>query len=370
MRDPALILVVDDNEANLDILETRLASQGYATARAMDGEAALAVAREQEPDLILLDIMMPKIDGIEVCRQLKSDAALPFTPIILVTAKADTKDVVRGLDAGADDYLTKPVDQAALSARVRSMLRIKALHDTVQHQSRELADWNGTLEARVAAQLAELEGAQRMRRFLSPQLADVILKSGDDKLLESHRREITVVFCDLRGFTAFAESAEPEEVMAVLNEYHAAMGALIFEYEGTLERFTGDGLMVFFNDPMPCPDPAARAVRMAAAMRVRHGALSVKWQKLGHELGFGVGIASGFATLGKIGFEGRFDYGAIGSVTNLAARLCDHAQHGQILISQRVEAALDGLARTEALPVLELKGFRRPVGVYNVVDLA
>jgi adenylate cyclase len=369
MRDPALILVVDDNEANLDILETRLASQGYATVRAMDGEAGLAAARAEAPDLILLDIMMPKIDGIEVCRQLKADPALPFTPIILVTAKADSKDVVRGLDAGADDYLTKPVDQAALSARVRSMLRIKALHDTVERQRHELADWNRTLEGKVAAQLAELEAAQRMRRFLSPQLADVILKSGDGRLLESHRREITVVFCDLRGFTAFAETAEPEEVMAVLNEYHAAMGALIFEHEGTLERFTGDGLMVFFNDPMPCPDPAPRAVRMGVAMRARHAALSAKWQKLGHELGFGVGIASGYATLGKIGFEGRFDYGAIGSVTNLAARLCDHAQHGQILISQRVEAALDGLAALEELPTLELKGFRRPVGVYNVRGL-
>jgi class 3 adenylate cyclase/CheY-like chemotaxis protein len=369
MRNPALILVVDDNEANLDILETRLASQGYATARAMDGEAALEAARQQKPDLILLDIMMPKVDGIEVCRRLKADPAAPFTPIILVTAKADTKDVVRGLDAGADDYLTKPVDQAALSARVRSMLRIKALHDTVEQQRGELAEWNTTLEAKVAAQLAELEGAQRMRRFLSPQLADVILKSGDTTLLDSHRREITVVFCDLRGFTAFAESAEPEEVMAVLNEYHAAMGTLIFAHEGTLERFTGDGLMVFFNDPMPCADPAARAVRMAAAMRARHAELSAQWQKLGHDLGFGVGIASGYATLGRIGFEGRFDYGAIGSVTNLAARLCEHAQHGQVLISQRVEAALDGLARTEALATLELKGFRRPVGVFNVVAL-
>jgi class 3 adenylate cyclase/ActR/RegA family two-component response regulator len=366
VRDPALILVVDDNEANLDILETRLTAQGYATARAMDGEAALAAARDHSPDLILLDIMMPKIDGIEVCRQLKADVAFPFTPIILVTAKADSKDVVRGLDAGADDYLTKPVDQAALSARVRSMLRIKALHDTVQLQTGELAGWNQSLEAKVAAQLAELEVAQRMRRFLSPQLADVILKSGDAGLLDHHRRDITVVFCDLRGFTGFAESAEPEEVMALLNEYHAAMGALIFEHEGTLERFTGDGLMVFFNDPVPCPDPAARAVRMAVAMRARHAELSRRWQKLGHDLGFGVGIASGYATLGRIGFEGRFDYGAIGSVTNLAARLCDRAEPGQILISQRVEAVLDGLAELDALPALELKGFRRPVAMFNV----
>jgi class 3 adenylate cyclase/CheY-like chemotaxis protein len=366
VREPALILVVDDNEANLDILEMRLAAHGYATARATDGEDALSQARVLAPDLILLDIMMPKIDGIEVCRILKADGDFPFTPIILVTAKADTRDVVRGLEAGADDYLTKPIDQAALVARVRSMLRIKTLHDTAQRLAEELAEWNRSLEARVAAQVGELERAQRLRRFLSPQLADVILKSGDTGLLESHRRDITVVFCDLRGFTAFAESAEPEQVMAVLNEYHAAMGVLIFEAEGTLERFTGDGLMVFFNDPVPCPDPAARAVRMAAAMRRRQAELSRKWQKLGHELGFGVGIASGYATLGRIGFEGRFDYGAVGSVTNLAARLCDRAEPGQILISGPVEAALEGVAELEALPTVELKGFRRPVAMYNV----
>jgi class 3 adenylate cyclase len=376
VRTPPRILVVDDNPTNLDILQTRLAVHGYEILTATDGEEALATARERQPDLILLDIMMPKMDGLEVCRQLKADPSLPFMPIIMVTARADSKDIVAGLEAGGDEYLTKPVDQAALVARVKSMLRIKALHDTVQEQAAELkaqsaqlAEWNRTLEQRVAAQLAELERVGRLKRFLSPQLAELIVSAGDEKLLESHRREITVVFCDLRGFTAFAETAEPEELMRVLREYHGAMGTLIFQFEGTLERFAGDGLMVFFNDPLPCSDPAARAVRMAVAMRQRVGELTGAWRKRGYQLDFGVGIALGYATLGKIGFEGRFDYGAIGTVTNLASRLCEEARGGQILVSQRVHAAVEELAEAESLGDLALKGFLKPVPAFNVVGL-
>ncbi|MFQ5830533.1 MAG: response regulator [Candidatus Methylomirabilia bacterium] len=374
MRTPPRILIVDDNPANLDILQTRLATHDYEILTGTDGEEALAIAREKQPDLILLDVMMPKMDGIEVCRHLKADPSLPFMPIVLVTAKADSKDVVAGLEAGGDEYLTKPVDQAALVARVKSMLRIKGLHDTVREQaarleaqSAQLTEWNRTLEQRVQEQLAELERVGRVKRFLSPQLAELIVSSGDERLLDSHRREITVVFCDLRGFTAFSETAEPEEVMGVLREYHAAMGSLIFRFEGTLERFAGDGLMVFFNDPLPCPDPAVRAVRMTAAMRECAGELSGKWRKRGHQLDFGVGIAQGYATLGKIGFEGRFDYGAIGTVTNLASRLCDEARGGQILISQRVYAAVEELVNVEPVGELTLKGLQRPVTTYNVV---
>jgi len=358
---------------NVDILQTRLAVHGYEILTAADGEEALGVARAQLPDLILLDIMMPKMEGLEVCRLLKGDAALPFMPIIMVTAKADTKDIVAGLEAGADEYLTKPVDQAALVARVKSMLRIKALHDTVQEQAirleaqaLQMADWNRTLEQRVAEQLAELERIGRLKRFFSPQLAELIVSTGEEKLLESHRREVTVVFCDLRDFTAFSETTEPEEVMEVLREYHTALGELIFRFEGTLERFAGDGLMVFFNDPVPCPDPAARAVRMAVAMRQRVGELTGTWRKRGHQLDFGVGIAQGYATLGKIGFEGRFDYAAIGTVTNLAARLCGEAAGGQILISQRVYAAVEALAVADQVGELSLKGFVKPVPAYNV----
>ena len=319
---------------------------------------------------------MPKMDGIDVCRHLKADPSLPFMPIILVTAKADSKDVVAGLEAGADEYLTKPVDQAALVARVKSMLRIKALHDTTQEQaarleaqSEQLADWNRTLEQRVQEQLAELERIGRLKRFFSPQLAELVVSSGGEKLLESHRQDISVVFCDLRGFTAFSETAEPEEVMGVLREYHTTLGTLIFRFEGTLERFAGDGLMVFFNDPLPCSDPAAQAVRMAVAMRQQMGDLTEKWRKRGHQLGFGVGIAQGYATLGMIGFEGRIDYGAIGPVTNLAARLCDKAQDKQILMSQRVYTAVEELAETEPAGEFPLKGFHKPVPTFNVVGL-
>ena len=376
MRTPPRILIADDEPMNLDILQTRLSVHGYEILTATDGEEALAVATAQQPDLILLDIMMPKMDGIDVCRRLKADPSLPFMPTILVTAKADSKDVVTGLGAGADEYLTKPVDQAALVARVKSMLRIKALHDTAQEQaarleaqSEQLAEWNRTLEQRVASQLAELERVGRLKRFFSPQLAELIVSSGGEKLLESHRREITVVFCDLRGFTAFSETAEPEEVMRVLREYHTALGALIFRFEGTLEHFAGDGLMVFFNDPLPCPDHEAQAVRMAVAMRRQMDELTEKWQKHGHQLGFGVGIAQGYATLGMIGFEGRVDYGAIGSVTNLASRLCNQAQGGQILISRRVYAAVEELVEAEPAGELLLKGFHKPVPTFNVVEL-
>jgi adenylate cyclase len=376
MRAPPRILIADDQPMNVDILQTRLAVHGYEILTATDGEEALAMARAQQPDLILLDIMMPKMDGIEVCRLLKSDGALPFIPIIMVTAKADTKDIVAGLEAGADEYLTKPVDQAALVARVKSMLRIKALHDTVQEQatrleaqSLQLAEWNRTLEQRVADQLAELERIGRLKRFFSPQLAELIVSTGEDRLLESHRREVTVVFCDMRGFTAIAETTEPEEVMGVLREYHTALGELIFRFEGTLERFTGDGLMVFFNDPVPCPEPAAQAVRMALAMRLRAGELTETWRKRGHHLDFGVGIAQGYATLGKIGFEGRFDYAAIGTVTNLAARLCGEANGGQILISQRVYAAVEALALAEPVGELSLKGFVKPVPAFSLHEI-
>jgi adenylate cyclase len=376
MRTPPLILIVDDNPTNLDILQARLIANNYETITAKDGEAGLAMAREKKPDLILLDIMMPKMDGIEVCRHLKSDTSLPFMPIVMVTAKADSKDVVAGLEAGGDDYLTKPVDHSALIARVKSMLRIKALHDTVQdqaarleEQSAQLAEWNRTLEQRVVKQLSELERVGRLKRFLSPQLAELITSSDDEGLLESHRREITVVFCDLRGFTAFSETGEPEEVMGVLREYHEAMGALIFRFEGTLERFAGDGLMVFFNDPLLCNDPVARAVKMSVAMRERVGELIALWRKRGHQLGFGVGIAQGYATMGKIGFEGRFDYAAIGTVTNLASRLCDEAQNEQILISQRVFGAAEEMVDVEPMGELALKGLNRPITTYNVLSL-
>jgi class 3 adenylate cyclase len=313
--------------------------------------------------------MMPKLDGVEVCRRLKGDPNMPFMPIILVTAKADSKDVVIGLEAGADEYLTKPIDQLALVARVKSVLRLKELHDKVRAQADDLASWNRTLEQRVEQQLSEIERVSRLKRFLSPQVTELILSSGSDKVLESHRRAITVLFCDLRGFTAFSEVAEPEEVMSVLREYHAALGTLVHKYQGTLERFAGDAILVLFNDPLPLADPSGQAVQMAVDMREQVSQLLVKWRKLGHDLGFGVGIAHGYATLGRIGFEGRFDYGAVGSVVNLAARLCSDAKDGQILIDAKVQAAVEGSAATEDAGELTLKGFHRPIRAFNVCGL-
>jgi adenylate cyclase len=373
MHEPPLILVVDDVPDNVDILQMRLESQGYEVVTAADGLEALDKIRALLPDLVLLDVMMPKLDGIQTVKRLKADPALPFIPVILVTAKADASDVIGGLESGGDDYLTKPVDHAALSARVRAMLRIKTLHDTVQDQAKrlegqaaELADWNRKLEERVAQQLGEIEKVGRLKRFLAPQLAEMIVSSGDEGVLESHRRDIVVVFCDLRGYTSFAETGEPEEVWAVLREYHAALGPLVSRFEGTLHQFTGDGLMVYFNDPLPCPDPAERAVRMAVAMRKAVGELMAGWRRRGFELGFGIGVAQGYATLGRIGFAERMDYTAIGTVTNLAARLCAEARDGQILLSKRVATAVEGSVTLKEIGNLALKGLSQAVAVYNV----
>jgi len=369
MHSPARILIVDDNATNRDILKSRLQVHGYGLLEAADGEQALAVVREHCPDLILLDVMMPKIDGIEVCRRLKRDPAFPFLSVILVTAKADSKDVVAGLEAGADEYLTKPIDQIALVARVKSALRLKELHDRVVAQAADLAAWNQELERRVADQVQELERVGRLKRFLAPQIAEAIVSSGNDGVLESHRREITVVFCDLRGFTAFSDFAAPEDVMTVLREYQAGLGTLVDKFEGTVERFTGDGLMVWFNDPLPCTDPCGRAARMGIEMRDCVAALANKWRKLDHDLGFAIGMAHGYATLGRIGFERRFDYAAVGMVVNLAARLCGEAQNGQILVDSRVRAAIEGFAALQPVGELTLKGFNRPVRAFNLAGV-
>jgi class 3 adenylate cyclase len=373
MRTPPLILVVDDVPDNVEILQLRLESQDYEVITAGDGEAALAIVREQLPDLVLLDIQMPKLDGIETVKQLKADTALPFIPVIMVTARSDAKDVVAGLEAGGDDYLTKPVDQAGLLARVRAMLRIKALHDTVREQANRLEDqagelalWNKELETRVEAQLGEIERTGYLKRFLPQQLAELIVSQGNERILETHRRDIVVVFCDLRGFTSFAETGEPEEVRDLLREYHAALGPIVTRSEGTLDHFAGDGIMVFFNDPLPCPDPAERAIKMAIEMREAVARLQVDWRRRGHEIGFGIGIAQGYATLGQIGFAERIHYTAIGTACNLASRLCDQALDGQILVSKRVAGAVEGTARLEEIGDLALKGLSQAVAVFNV----
>ena len=365
MTETITILAVDDQPANLRLLDAVLSPRGYRVIRATSGEQALELLPSSDVDLVLLDIVMPGIDGYEVCRRIRGAPETAFLPVVMITASGH-QEKKRAIEAGADDFVSKPFDQSELLARVASLARIKRYHDTITQQAAELAQWNAKLETRVLTQLGELQRMKRLRRFLSPQVAELVINSGDDSILGSHRREIVVVFCDLRGFTAFAESSEPEEVMGVLGEYHAALGELIFRYEGTLERFTGDGLMVFFNDPIPLDKPAQRAVEMALAMRDRVRTLAEGWSRLGHDLGFGVGIAQGFATLGRIGYEGRFDYAAIGSVTNLAARLCAEAGAGQVLVSQRVFNAVDDVAVGEPVGTLELRGFSRPIPAVGV----
>jgi class 3 adenylate cyclase len=365
----ARILVVDDVALNVKLIADLLAVKGYRTTTASSGAEALAALASEPPDLVLLDVMMPGLSGYDVCRMIRADPVHAMLPVVLITALDPAQERARGLDAGADDFLSKPVNQAELLARVRSLLRIKSLYDEVLQQRGELAALNRTLEARVAAGVEQLEKVSRLKRFFSPQLAELIVAGGADDPLRSHRRDITVVFLDLRGFTAFTETADPEDVMAVLGEYHAAIGALVLQHEATLERFTGDGIMVFFNDPVPVPDASPRAVRMALEMQRAIGRLAGAWKRRGHELTMGVGIAQGFATLGGIGFPGRIDYGAIGTVTNLAARLCGEARGGEILLSQRVHALLDEAEfACEPAGELALKGFHRPVVAFRVLD--
>ena len=370
MSDPASILVVDDTPENVLLLSAVLENKGYKVVTASSGAEALQLIATEPPDLVLLDVVMPQMSGYEVCRKIRENPATGVLPVVMVTALDPGQERIKGLDAGADDFLTKPINQAELLARVRSLLRIKGLYDTVEDLARQLAENNRTLEGRVAEQVSQLERLGRLKRFFAAPLAELIVAGDADDPLKSHRREITVVFLDLRGFTAFAETAEPEEVMNVLREYHAETGKIVLAHEGTLERFTGDGMMIFFNDPVPVANPAERAVRMALTIRDRVGELAVKWARLGYELSVGVGIAQGYATLGAIGFEGRLDYGAIGTVTNLAARLCGEAKPGEILISRRLMGTLETLIETKPVGELTLKGFVKPVTAFNVVGLA
>ena len=375
--DPAL-LVVDDNEDNRYVLSQQLNIQGYDNITiATNGHEALNNLRSKSFDLVLLDIMMPDLNGYEVLERMRSSPELRNIPVIMISGIGELDSVVRCIELGAEDYLPKPFEPTLLRARVRATLERKRLHDQVvaqaadlASQAAELANWNKTLEQRVADQLGEIERMGRLRRFLSPQVADLIVASGMEKLLQSHRGEITALFCDLRGFTRFSETSDPEDVMVLLRDYHAVIGQIVIKYGATLEHFAGDGVMMIFNAPVPIDKPQLQAVRMALEMRDAMGTFTQKWRRLGHDIGFGIGISHGFATLGTIGFEGRFDYAAVGTVSNIASRLCDEAKPGQILISPRVLMAVEDTMKVELVGELTLKGIQRPMTAYNVIDAA
>jgi class 3 adenylate cyclase len=370
MSNPARVLVVDDTPHNVKLLADLLAVKGYAVATATNGSEALASVAADPPDLVLLDVMMPGLSGYDVCRRLRADPATALLPVVLVTSLDPQQERVNGIEAGADDFLSKPINQPELFARVRSLLRVKALQDEVRQQAEALKEWNRKLEERVAAEVANVERLSRLKRFFSPNVADAIVAAGEKSLLAPHRTEICYVFADLRGFTAFTDAAEPEEVEAMLRDYHRTMGALITEYEGTLDRFAGDGILIFFNDPLPVPEPGKRAARMALAMQTAFAPLRTKWAKLGYDLDLGIGIAQGYATLGAWGFEGRFDYSAIGGVVNVASRLCGEARNGTILLDRRARAALGDDADVEAVGPLTLKGYAQPVPAFLLKGLA
>ncbi|WP_170482610.1 adenylate/guanylate cyclase domain-containing protein [Ruegeria arenilitoris] len=360
MQDPPLILIVDDQQDNRNLLSMRLNANGYITAEAIDGEDALEKATDLLPDLILLDVMMPKMDGFEVCRRLRMDPLLPFIPVVLVTARSDTQDMVQGLEAGANDYLTKPVDGTALIARVRSMLRIKALHDEVQ-------GWNKELEDRVNQQVNQIERFNRLRRFLPRQVAEEVISGGDDSdLLKNRRADIVVLFADLRGFSTFTEASEPGVVIEALNVFHNCAGPLIEQHQGTLERFLGDGIVVLFNAPLPTIDPTAHAVAFARELHAKVAKALTPFQKGGLGLSLGIGIAKGVTTIGCIGFEGRFDYAAIGHVPNLAARLCEHAEPAQTLVDASIVEALEETREAEFLRNQKFKGLSGATPVFSI----
>jgi len=361
------LLVIDDTPQNARLLEAVLSPQGYSVVLASSGSDGLEKVRSEEPDLVLLDIVMPDMTGYDVCRRLREDPVTELLPVVMLTSSGD-QDKVDAIEAGADDFIARPFNPQELLSRVRSLLRIKQYHDTIRAQRAELANWNRTLEERVASQVAQLEGLDRLRRYFSAPVAEVIM-SGGAQMLEPHRREVTIFFCDLRGFTAFSATAEPEDVLGALGQFYEAVGQLILRYEATLEQFVGDSIMAIFNDPMPCPGHTAAAVRMAVEVRERMGALSDAWRRSGYDLDLGVGIAEGYATLGRVGFEGRFDYRATGTVVNLASRLCSHALGGQILLSPRAYASVTDLVDVESVGPLQFKGFHDPVQAYNVTRI-
>ncbi len=366
MNEAATVLVVDDTPQNVKLLSDLLAVNGYGVETAQSGEEALAKIATRIPDLVLLDVMMPGLSGYDVCRRIRESPATALLPVVMVTSLDPQTERIHGIEAGADDFLAKPINRPELFARVKSLLRVKSLQEEVKRQAEQLAEWNSRLEARVAEQVTQLDRLGRLKGFFLPQIAELIV-SGAEDLLRPHRREITVVFLDLRGFTSFTETAEPEEVMGVLAEYHATVGGLVVAHQGTIEHFAGDGMMIFFNDPITLDNAAASAARMAVSLLTEFKLLREGWRRRGFALDLGIGLAQGYATLGAIGFAGRQDYAAIGSVTNLATRLCAEAKGGEILTNQKTLARIEADFDAEELGTRTLRGFAQPVNVFRIL---
>jgi len=362
------ILVVDDVRENVRLLEAVLEAHGYEVVSATDGHAALELAVSAKPDLVLLDVLMPQPDGYTVCRMLREQDETAVLPVIMLTA-SEGAEKTRSIEAGADDFITKPFNRDELLTRIRSLLRIKRYHDTIKSQAAELRDLNRTLEKRVRTQLEQLERLQRLRRFLSPQLAEAIVSSGDESILRSHRRQVAMIFVDLRGWTTFVDAVEPEELMRVLREFHDTIGGLVRRFDATVGFIEGDGVQLFFNDPIEVPDAALRAIRLGCTLRHEMAELTARWQKRGYDLDFGAGMALGYATCGEVGFEERSDYAAVGAVTNLASRLADEAAAGQILITQRLYAEVGDDVEVQSMGEFRLKGFQRPVAAFDVLGI-
>ena len=363
----AHILVVDDQDDNIRLLADLLSCHGYSIETAISGQSALDCVARREPDLVLLDVAMPGLSGFDVLRRLRADARLAMLPIVLVTALDPDTERIKGLEAGADDFITKPFNGPELLARVRSLLRVKQLFDKVEAQSEELRRLNGDLERRVEAKVAEVERLSKLKRFLAPQVAARVAADDTEAMLASHRAEIAVVFFDLRGFTAFSERSEPEDVMRVLREFHQAVGTQAQRFAGTIERFVGDGAMIFFNDPEPIAEPCAQAAKFTSAVFEACRAPLERWKREGLNLHIGCGLAYGYATIGAIGFNDRYDYGVVGTVANLASRLCDEARAGEVIVSARAAGALTDSFGTEPMPALTLKGFRDPVPAFRLL---
>jgi adenylate cyclase len=361
----AHILVVDDQRANVEMAAELLRVRGYRVDTAVSGEEALERVRNAPPDLLVMDIVMPGLDGYEVCRRLRAREDTALLPIVLVTSLDPYAERLKGIEAGADDFLSKPVNWPELFARVRALLRVKSLQDEVRRQAEQLREWNAKLEERVRKQVSAIERLGRLKRFFAPPVAEAIVAGGEE-LLAPHRREITVVFLDLRGFTAFTDRADPGDVVDLMRAYHASMGRIVDAYGGTLEHFAGDGVMIFFNDPVPVEKPAERAVTMALELQRAFQPIAENWAQRGYTVGLGVGIAQGEATLGVIGFESRWEYAAIGNIPNLAARLCGEARAGEILIDCQTERDIAHLAETESVEPLQLRGFQQPIVAFRL----